>query len=248
MITTADFKHILFLDIETVACQEYYQQMDERIRSLWDKKAYQLKERDKSMEHLSCEEIFYRQGGVFSEFGKIVVIGMGCLRERNGNTTFTVKCIGSSEERSLLSAFLEVINKYDQDKLMFCAHNGKEFDFPYIARRMLINNLQLPESLAIYRKKPWEVMHLDTLDLWRFGDRKSYTSLDLLAASFGIPSSKADMDGSQVGQAFYKDKNLPKIAEYCSLDVVNVAQVLLKMSGLPIVEQKFIEPVKYEFV
>jgi DNA polymerase elongation subunit (family B) len=134
--------------------------------------------------------------------------------------------------------------KQNSDKepaVVLCAHNGKEFDFPYIARRLLINNMRLPEPLKLQGKKPWDIPHLDTLDLWRFGDYKNYTSLDLLAAAFEIASPKTQMDGSQVGDTFYKEKNVEKIARYCIQDVITLAQVLLKMSGLAAVKSENIE-------
>ncbi len=158
------------------------------------------------------------------------------------------KCFASEDEIALLIAFTQVLERYDQQSLIMCAHNGKEFDFPYIARRMLINGIRLPYSLVLHGKKPWEIPHLDTLELWKFGDRKSYTSLDLLAAVFGIPSSKADMDGSEVRKVFYEEKNLEKVARYCAHDVINAAQVLLRMSGMPIIEPEYVEPVRVEIL
>ncbi len=248
MISRADFKHLLFLDIETVPCTEQYAEMDGRLQHLWDRKAHRIRERERIWEEHTCEDIFQEQAGIFAEFGKIVAIGVGCLRERQGYTTFTTKSYASRDEMSLLIEFNKVLEKYPPERLILCAHNGKEFDFPYLARRMLINGIKLPYALVLHGKKPWEVPHLDTLELWKFGDKKSYTSLDLLAAIFDIPSSKAEIDGSQVRRVFYEEGDPEKVARYCALDVINVAQVLLRMSGMPIVEAEYLEPVKIEIV
>jgi 3'-5' exonuclease len=253
MRLSPELKSILFLDIETVACQEYYESLEAHIKPLWEKKAYQLKERDKTLEHLTCEELFDQRGGIHAEFGRIVAIGLGCLRERKGIPVLTVKSLASANEQNLLQRFNQIIANLEQyllrqctanelpEPVRFCAHNGKEFDFPYLARRIIINHLPLPAALRLQGKKPWDIPHLDTMEMWKFGDRKSFTSLDLLAATFGIPSSKTEMDGSLVGDIFYKERNLGKIARYCALDVVNVAQVYLRLNSLPLIEPEYIE-------
>ncbi len=248
MISRADFKNLLFLDIETVPCTENYVEMSDRLQHHWDRKAHRIRERERTWEEHSCEGIFLEQAGIFAEFGKIVSIGVGCLREKQGYTTFNTKSFASLDEMSLLLAFNKVLEKYQPEKLILCAHNGKEFDFPYLARRMLINGIRLPYALVLHGKKPWEVPHLDTLELWKFGDRKNFTSLDLLATVFDIPTSKAEIDGSQVRRVFYEEKDLEKVARYCALDVINVAQVLLRMSGMPIVEPEYIDELKIEIV
>jgi hypothetical protein len=256
MITALDFSKILFLDIETVPCWEYYEQMESHVKKLWDKKAGVWKEKDVQVAHLSCEDLFYKRGGVYAEFGKIVAIGLGMLYTKNGVVKLRVKCISHTSEKVVLTRFMQILLKLEYglakkktgaDKdlgALLCAHNGKEFDFPYIARRMLINSMCLPEALKLHGKKPWDIHHLDTMDLWRFGDYKTYTSLDLLAATFGVESSKTQMDGSQVCEVYYKEKNLEKIARYCSQDVITLAQVLLKMSGLATVRPENIEYVE----
>jgi 3'-5' exonuclease len=216
MITPADFHKILFLDIETVPCQEHYNAMESRMKAMWDKKATAWKDRGLNISHPTNEELFYNRAGLYAEFGKILAIGIGCLYIKSDQFHFRVKCLAGTQEKEILTQFIRVINrmeltarlkKQSDDKepaVVLCAHNGKEFDFPYIARRLLINNMRLPEPLKVQGSKPWEIPHLDTMDLWRFGDYKNYTSLDLLAATFGIASPKTQMDGSQVGVAFYK--------------------------------------------
>jgi DNA polymerase elongation subunit (family B) len=228
----AKLKQILFLDIETVSCASSYQHMDERLKPLWERKATLLnKDSDK-------ESLFFEKAGIYAEFGKIVTISVGSFFQSNDSELgFKVKSFYDHDEKKLLNDFNNLINKFDQRRLVLCAHNGKEFDFPYICRRMLINGITIPEVLRISGKKPWEVHHLDTLELWKFGDKKNYTSLDLLAALFDIPSSKNDFDGSMVNECYYKLKDLERIKTYCEKDVIVTAQLYLRFKNLPIVNE-----------
>jgi len=133
--------------------------------------------------------------------------------------------------------FAEMLNKhYANPQNLLCAHNGKEFDFPYIARRMLILGIELPGIINMAGKKPWEIRHLDTMELWKFGDYKHYTSLELLAAIFNISTPKDDIDGSMVGKVYWMDKELKRIVEYCQKDVVTIVQLLRKYLGLPLIK------------
>lgn len=225
-------KNILFLDIETVSCVKSYDDLDERLKPLWERKAQFInKEADK-------ESLFFEKAGIYAEFGKIVNISIGSFfLSPNKELCFKLKSFSGSDESLLLKEFNELITRFDQKKLMLCAHNGKEFDFPYLCRRMLINGIEIPEVLRISGKKPWEVHHIDTLELWKFGDKKNYTSLDLLAALFNIPSSKTGFDGSMVNHCFYNDNDLEKITKYCEKDVLVTAQLYLRFKNLPIVSQ-----------
>ncbi len=224
-----EFKNILFLDIETVACTERYELLEERMKVQWARKANFFRQRN---EALSDEDLFHERAGIYSEFGKIVTIAIGKFTENEkGERGLKTKCFCSHDEATLLREFKSALEKMDQLQLKLCAHNGKEFDFPYISRRMLINGITLPPSLDMSGKKSWEIPHLDTLELWKFGDYKHYTSLDLLAAIFNIPSSKSDIDGSKVNEVYYRDRDLKKISEYCANDVVVVAQLFLKMKA-----------------
>lgn len=226
-----DLQHILFLDIETVACAASYQEMPERLRMLWDKKAALLR----ADPELTSADLFGTQAGIYSEFGKIVVIGVGMLRPTGDQEMkLAVKGLANHDEKTLLLEFCEILEKADHhQKLVLCGHNGKEFDFPYLCRRMLVNGIPLPRILDVSGKKPWEVPFLDTMELWKFGDRKSYTSLDLLAAIFDIPSSKIGIDGSQVNEFYYKMNNLEAIRQYCMEDVAVTANLYVKMQYLP---------------
>jgi 3'-5' exonuclease len=227
-------KNILFLDVETVSCVKAYKDLDERLKPLWDKKAqYISKDPDKD-----SETLFFERAGIYAEFGKIVNISIGSFfGQTPSELSFKVKSFSGNDEAEILKSFSELVMKFDQKRLTLCAHNGKEFDFPYICRRMLINGVQIPDVLRISGKKPWEVNHLDTLELWKFGDKKNYTSLDLLAALFNIPSSKTGFDGSMVNDCYYNQNDLQKIMKYCERDVIVTAQLYLRFKNLPIVPE-----------
>lgn len=226
-------KNILFIDIETVSLTEKFEDLNSRLKEHWLKKASRLK----NEEEKTSEELYFDKAAIYAEFGKIICIGVGAFYEQD--TKFRAKSLVNDDEKSLLLEFKKLIEEHPaKEQLILCAHNGREFDFPYLCRRMLINGIKLPEVLNITAKKPWDVMHIDTLEFWKFGDFKNYTSLDLLAAVFDIPGSKSLMDGSEVNTHFYKHHNLTKIAEYCREDVIVLAQLYLKMNGRYIVEEK----------
>lgn len=219
---------ILFIDIETVSQTSQYDALSERIKTQWARKSSFLKNEDQK----SSEDLYYDRAAIYAEFGKIVTIGLGYFDTSNeGKTTLRLTSIANHNEKKILEDFLLILSKFNQEKLQLCGHNGKEFDFPYICRRLLINNLNLPYILNTSGKKPWEVNHIDTMEMWKFGDWKQYTSLDLLATIFDIESSKDGIDGSQVGKTYYEDDNLEKIAKYCMRDVVVTAQLYLKLSS-----------------
>ena len=223
MISKLDLENILFLDIETVPEVRDFDELDIVKKELWEQKSkYQRKE------EFSAEE-FYPSAGIWSEFGKIICISVGYFNFQNDKRTFrTTSFYG--EELKILKDFKNLlISHFSQAKHLLCAHNGKEFDFPYIARRMIINGLQLPYKLNLFGKKPWEVPHLDTLELWKFGDYKNYTSLKLLTNVLGIPSPKEDIDGGDVYRVFYEENDISTIVDYCERDTIAVAQILLRL-------------------
>lgn len=229
----SELKDILFLDIETVAITDDFNAMDERLKVQWSRKANFLK-RDTGQ---TDEELFHQRAGIYAEFGKIVCIAVGKFFEHDGGDLgLKVKAYYGDDEKVLLSEFKAMLERMDPMMAKLCAHNGKEFDFPYLCRRMLINGIALPTLLNLSGKRAWEVPHLDTMELWKFGDFKHYTSLDLLAAIFDIPSSKNDIDGSQVNTVYHKEKNLAKIKDYCLRDVVVLAQLFLKMRGMELIK------------
>lgn len=233
MLDAIALQNILFLDIETVPEVFTYSELAEPIRELWNKKMqYYRKEGETEAE-------LYKKAGIYAEFGKIICISVGFIDEQNDERRFRIKSFYGDNEFDILSRFAKLLSThYNKKDQLLCAHNGKEFDFPFIARRMLIQGIKLPSALDIAGKKPWEVNHLDTLELWKFGDYKNYTSLNLLAAIFKIPTPKDDIDGSQVAEVYYSEKNLERIVTYCQKDVLTVAQLFLRFKGLPIIEEK----------
>ena len=236
MVNKIDLSKILFLDIETVPLVYYHKDLDEKSQELWNKKTTFLQQR----ENLGPDEI-YDKAGIYAEFGKIVCISVGFVVQLAGETQIRLKSFASKEEKKLLQEFLDLLNShYNNNSYMLCGHNGKEFDFPYISRRLLINGLTLPVLLDNHGKKPWEINNIDTLDLWKFGDYKHYTSLDLLTHIFNIPTPKENMDGSQVAKVFYEEDNLDKIINYCEKDVVATIQLFRRYRGEPLIEDDFI--------
>ena len=222
MLHKLNLDDILFLDIETVPLHQQYSELSAEAQMLWEEKTrYQRKE------EFSAEE-FYDRAGIWAEFGKIVCISVGYFSFRHQQRTFRVTSF-TGEEKNLLEDFSRLVNEhFSRPNKLFCAHNGKEFDFPYISRRMIINGIEIPQKLQLFGKKPWEIPHLDTMEMWKFGDYKHYTSLKLLAHILGIPSPKDDIDGSEVRNVFYNEGDIDRIATYCEKDTITVAQILLR--------------------
>jgi len=222
MLEKIKSENILFLDIETVPEFANYNELDDNVQELWGQKTkYQRKE------EFSPEE-FYDRAGIWAEFGKIVCISVGYFVANSPERNFRITSFSGDEQQVLLDFKVLLDKHFFKPYHLLCAHNGKEFDFPFIARRMVIHQIELPKALNLFGKKPWEIPHLDTLELWKFGDYKHYTSLKLLTSILGVPSPKDDIDGSQVADVYYKDKDLPRIVSYCEKDTIAVAQVFLK--------------------
>ena len=223
MLQKLNLEEILFLDIETVPEVAEYKDLDNYKKELWEQKSqYQRKD------EFTAEE-FYERAGIWAEFGKIICISVGYFAIKDGARNFRVTTFQGSEVK-LLKDFKKLLNEhFSRPKNLLCAHNGKEFDFPYIARRLIIKGISLPYKLDLFGKKPWEVPHLDTMELWKFGDFKHYTSLKLMANILGIPSPKEDMDGSMVRDVYYEEGDINRIVRYCELDVITLAQVFLRL-------------------
>jgi len=226
MLQKIKLENILFLDIETVPEVATFLELSSEKQELFALKTqYQRKDE-------ITPENFYERAGIWAEFGKIVCISVGYFVAIDGDRTFRIKSY-SGGEVELLENFKKLLEEhFNHVNHLLCAHNGKEFDFPYIARRMIINRIELPAKLNLFGKKPWEVAHLDTLELWKFGDYKHYTSLKLLTHILGIPSPKEDIDGSDVARVYYEENDLDKIVKYCERDTVAVAQLLLRFNNL----------------
>lgn len=234
-----NYNNILFLDIETVSQFETYQHMPADWQELWDSKA-QFLIRNKELE---STHTIYERAGIYAEFGKIVCMSCGCIQGKGEDKKIILKSFCGHDEQKILTDFAAMLNQWAKDNSkLLCAHNGKEFDYPYICRRMIINNVPIPEILQISGKKPWDIRHLDTMELWKFGDYKNYTSLKLLAKVLGIPSPKDDIDGSMVYSVYWIEKDLQRIVTYCQKDVITLAQVFLRLHCEP-----FIKPENVEF-
>ncbi len=219
-MASSEIEKILFIDIETVPVTYKYNDLDESSKDLWNKKWQYNKE-------ISPEQQ-YSKAGIYAEFAKVVCIGLGFYNQKK----FRVKVIASDNEVEILNQFSELLKThFNTYAHLLCAHNGKEFDFPFLCRRFLINNLPLPKILQIQGMRPWEVKHIDTMDLWKFGDVKNFSSLNLLAHVLGIPSPKDEIDGSMVAKTFYEEKDLEKIAKYCKKDVITLARVYNRFAG-----------------
>lgn len=238
MITSAPIQNILFLDIETVPQYASFDVVPNEWKDLWTTKANSLL---RNREDETIESI-YSRAGIYAEFGKIVCISCGVVQGSENNRKLSIKSFAGEDESAILSGFSEMLNKWSANEPKYlCAHNGKEFDFPYICRRLIINRLPLPVLLNIAGKKPWEISHLDTMEFWKFGDFKNYTSLNLMAHALGVPTPKDDIDGSMVARVFYEEKNIERIATYCQKDVITIAQIFLRMLGEDLIAEENIE-------
>ncbi len=235
MLNNLDFSKIIFIDIETVPCVYHFSELDDRGKELWNKKTKFLQER----EGLSPAQI-YEKAGIYSEFAKVACISIGLIVQKDGEQQIRLKSFAGTDEKVLLQEFIDLVeSKFAMPGYMLCAHNGKEFDYPFLSRRMLINGLKLPNLLNIAGKKPWEISHLDTMELWKFGDYKHYTSLELLTYIFDIPTPKDDIDGSQVAAVFYEEGDIDRIIKYCEKDVIATIQLMLRYNGLPLIHEDF---------
>lgn len=267
MLDNIRVENVLFLDIETVPAFSEYSELPKPLQQLWEKKAISLSRYSQGLgigsaqDESKTPEELYERAGIYAEFGKIICISVGYIKPKlahKDNTKptsddtlakltenskesgyeFRTTSFFGDDEKELLKRFVKLLNDhYNKPQHLLCAHNGKEFDFPYLARRMLINGLKLPETLNIAGKKPWEVAHLDTMELWKFGDYKKYTSLNLLATIFNIPTPKDDIDGSDVARVYWKENDLGRIVNYCQKDVLTVVQLFLRYRGESLIEE-----------
>jgi uncharacterized protein YprB with RNaseH-like and TPR domain len=241
MLEYLNLLNVLFLDIETVSSVENYKDLSEDFKPLWAAKARQIaRKKEEDMDEEEVAALYQEKAGIFAEFGKIVCISVGIIvKDAEGRFSLRLKSFADKDETVLLKGFAQMLDQYygDPNKHSLCGHNIREFDMPYICRRMVINRLALPRALDLAGKRPWETKHLlDTLELWKFGDYKNYTSLKLLAAVLGFPSPKDDIDGSEVGRVFWQEDDLERIAVYCEKDVLAVVQLLLRYMRQPILE------------
>jgi DNA polymerase elongation subunit (family B) len=240
MLNQINVESILFLDIETAPQFAEYEQLPEKFQKLWDKKSAYFRSNDQ----LASE--VYERAGIYSEFGKIICISVGTIYQKKGESRIRVKSYANHDEKKLLYEFVNMLENYSKNAaIKLCAHNGLEFDYPYIARRCLINGIAIPKILDVAGAKPWDVKDtlLDTLQLWKFGDYKHFTSLELLCAVFDIPTPKDDIDGSEVAGVYWKENDLDRIIKYCEKDVFALSQLFLRYQGKPLLPQDAFESV-----
>ncbi|MBL1278983.1 MAG: 3'-5' exonuclease [Fluviicola sp.] len=232
MLKKVALEKVLFLDIETAPLIYKFEDLDEKAKAL-----FEAKTRFQQSEEKSFSQLYDERGSIFAEFGKIVCISVGFVTNSSTGRQIRMKSFYHEDEETLLKQFSALLGEhYNSPTSILCGHNAKEFDFPYICRRMLINGLELPETLNIAGKKPWEISHLDTMELWKFGDFKAYTSLALLCHVFNIPTPKDDISGADVARVYYEEKGLERIKVYCEKDVVALIQLFLRMRGDQLVE------------
>lgn len=233
MLEKVRLEKVLFLDIETVPQFYKFNELEEKGRELFEAKTRFMQKEDKSF-----EELYDERAGIYAEFGKIVCISVGFIRETRTGNQIRLKSFYHQDEETLLRQFKALLDEhYFSDQHVLCGHNAKEFDFPYICRRMLIHGIKLPHILDIAGKKPWEISHLDTMELWKFGDFKAYTSLALLCHVFGIPTPKDDISGADVARVYYEENDLERIKVYCEKDVAALIQLFLRMRGDNLVDE-----------
>jgi len=231
MITKIPLENFLIIDIETVSEKKDYHSLSEDWQHLWQEKV------NKSLpEDVTVDEFYPHRAGVMAEFAKVVCISLGYFKKKSGSYQFRVKSLFSHSEKELLQNFISMLNQLEavHNNWSFTGHNIKEFDIPFLCRRLLINGLFIPPYLDFQNMKPWETNMVDTFQYWRFGDYKNYTSLKLLAAALNVPSPKDDIDGSMVGKVYWEEDNLQRIATYCQKDIVTVANIILRFKNLPV--------------
>jgi uncharacterized protein YprB with RNaseH-like and TPR domain len=232
MLEQYDLHYLLVIDIETVPQYGTHDEVPDHFKKLWEAKTqYQRKD--------ETPEEYYQRAGIWAEFGKIVCISVGMFTRGKENIGLRIKSFAGHNEKELLVNFSALLFSQPAN-LVLVAHNGKEFDYPYICRRLLVNGLPFPPQLQLAGKKPWEIAHLDTMELWKFGDYKNYTSLNLLTAIFDIPTPKDDIDGSMVGHVYWNENQLDRICTYCQKDVVATAQLIRRYRGEDLIKDEMI--------
>lgn len=238
MLNNINIYDLLFLDIETVPVESDHESLLPHFKEFWEKRSSAFRKESESASDV------YGRAGLDAEFGKIICISVGILKKENNKNFFRVKSFFGDDEKLLLTDFSGMLSQYIQKRdIHLCAHNGKNFDFPFISRRMLVNGVRLPQILDNAGKKPWESRFLDTMELWKFGDYRHYVSLDLLAELFSIETPKEEMNGSMVSDVYWKEKDLQKIVRYCEQDVLCVAQLILKFKGEDPIPQQNIQSI-----
>lgn len=226
-------ENLLFIDIETVSEKASYQNLTENWQELWTEKTQRILPSENT-----AAEFYEQRAGVMAEFAKVICISIGYFRYEEEVMQLRIKSFYADEEKKVLQDFIATLNQMEiqNNKWCFAGHNIKEFDIPFLCRRLLINGMPIPEYIDFQNMKPWETNSIDTFQYWRFGDYKNYTSLKLLAAALGIASPKDDIDGSQVGEVYWKENDLQRIVTYCQKDIITTANILLRFKNMPLIE------------
>ncbi|MFT3681546.1 MAG: ribonuclease H-like domain-containing protein [Ferruginibacter sp.] len=234
MITKMPLENFLVIDIETVSGQKDFTMLNEDWQHLWEEKVQYSRPAD-----ITAADYYPQRAGIMAEFAKVVCICMGYFKKEGNSYKFRVKSIAGDDEKELLQKFVSTLQQFEtaNNKWSFTGHNIKEFDIPFLCRRLLINSIAIPNFLDFQNMKPWETNMVDTFQYWRFGDYKHYTSLKLLAAAMGVPSPKDDIDGSMVGDVYWQLNDLQRIVTYCGKDVVTVANIILRFKNLPLLTE-----------
>ncbi len=235
MIAKSLFEHILFFDIETVPLVYDYKELDEDGKKLFDTKNARYRTDEKGE-----EQVYNEKAGILAEFARVVCISVGFMSDTRTGRQMRIASFAHEDEETLLKQFINLLEDHPKYNVL-CGHNSKEFDIPFLCRRMLIHGLRLPHVLQIAGKKPWEISHLDTMELWKFGDYKAYTSLALLCHVFQIPTPKDDISGADVARVFYEENDLHRIKVYCEKDVIALIQLFLRMNGEPLIDTEEIK-------
>ena len=237
---------LIVIDIETASVSASFNLLEEKWQELWGEKTVRI-----LPEGITPGEFYLQRAGVMAEFSKIVCISIGYfIREQH--LKIRVKSFYGDDEKKILTDFLQTVSKIESfnNNWCFAGHNIKEFDIPFICRRLLVNNMRIPPYLDFQNMKPWETNIVDTFQYWRFGDYKNFTSLKLLAAAMGVPSSKDDIDGSMVGELYHSGDieertiNMKRIAAYCQKDIVTTANIILRFKNAPIIHENDVEIVE----
>ena len=228
-------ENLFLIDIETVSGVQHFQLLDDEWKELWTEKILKT-----LPPGTSPEEYYPQRAAILAEFAKVICISTGYFKKENDEWQLRIKSFYSENEKEVLESFIKMLHQLHSKnaRWVFTGHNIKEFDIPFLSRRMMVNGISIPPYIDFQNMKPWETPVLDTLHLWRFGDYKHYTSLKLLAATLDVPSPKDDIDGSKVGEVFWKEKDLKRIAVYCQKDVATVANVILKFKNLPLLKEE----------
>jgi predicted PolB exonuclease-like 3'-5' exonuclease len=244
MFTPTQLEKFLFFDIETSGLESNYERLSEKMQELWSKRSEilrnQLGEKYPDNKDKSDSDLFELKSALQAEFGRVVCISFGKIKFVEDEPTIQIISVQDEDESVLLKKAFDIIIKMSKIGVKLIGHNVKRFDIPFLCKRGIINSLELPAPLQVWDKKPWEISITDTSELWSFGAwQEGFASLDLLATVLGIDSPKEQMNGSEV-HGYYYSGRIEEITEYCERDVITLAQILLRLSNLNLIDKQSI--------